>query len=138
VILTPNTLVFSVKLKINDNSHDYFRLINDRIIQSLENLGIKDVSMKGISDISIGEKKILGSSIYRKKDMLFYHAVLNVSEKTEIIQKYIKHPKREPDYRKGRKHCDFVSSIKAEGYDISISEIRAKLNAYLFSLKSLS
>jgi len=125
VLLSTNTLVISVKLKIKNtlDTHKYFDIINKKIIDSLSVLGVEYLCMKGISDISIGEKKILGSSIFRKKETLFYHAVLNVSESVNVIAKYLKHPSKEPDYRKGRNHMDFVTSIYAEGYELDFDKI---------------
>jgi len=113
VVLTPKTLVISAVVVTQNlqNPHKYFKYFNEILISAIQQLGIKDIAAKGISDLTIGNKKILGSSIYRHKDKLFYHAVLNVAETTETIVKYIKNPKREPDYRKGRDHKDFVTSI---------------------------
>jgi lipoate-protein ligase A len=133
VILSPKTLVISVKLPI-DNSlkvHKYFALINEKIIEALQNLGIENLRQKGISDISIGEKKILGSSIYKKPNSIFYHAVLNISESPETLEKYLKHPKREPDYRNGRKHSDFVTSLKNEIFEISSEIISGEISKTL-------
>ena len=125
VILSPNTLVIAVKIALenNMNAHSYFAKINSLIISALSALGVKNLYSKGISDISIGEKKILGSSMFRKPEYLFYHAVLNVCENPLIFDKYLKHPKREPDYRKGRKHSDFVTSLKEEGCEAGVEEI---------------
>ena len=138
VILTPDTLVVSVKLPIDNSikTHHYFKLINNSIIATLTDLGIKQLGNKGISDISIGIKKILGSSIYRKQKTIFYHAVLNVSEPIETISMYLKHPTREPDYRKGRDHHEFVTSLKQEGYEFTIGELRIQLNKSISRLVS--
>ncbi|NVN96238.1 MAG: hypothetical protein HXX18_13265 [Bacteroidetes bacterium] len=125
VILTPNTLVISAVF-VNPEvkrPHQYFARFNDFIIKGLLISGIENVNHKGISDLAIGEKKILGSSIYHKKDKIFYHAVLNVAESIEVIEKYIQHPKREPDYRKGREHGEFVTSIVQHYPDKSMNEI---------------
>ena len=85
-----------------------------------------DKTPPSITPLSIKEKKILGSSIYRTKDKIFYQAVLNISQGTELFERYLKHPKKEPDYRKGRNHNDFVTSIRAEGYILdTISVIQA-------------
>jgi lipoate-protein ligase A len=133
VILTPNTLVISVKQKIGNelNTQKYFKEINDKIMDALSTLGVQDLSMKGISDISIGDKKILGSSIYLRKQTLFYHAVLNISESVDVISKYLKHPTKEPDYRKGRSHKEFVTSLSEQGYKLNVKEIIAALNMTL-------
>ena len=125
VILSPKTLVISARL-ISDkleNPQVTFRKINGLIIDALEKLGISDLNYRGISDISIGEKKILGSSIYRKKNIVFYHAVLNLSENTEVISKYLRHPVKEPDYRKGRDHSEFVTNLAEEGYIVNPQEL---------------
>lgn len=126
VILSPRTLVISVRLIAErlDNPQVYFKRINHLILTALANLGISDLNEKGISDIAIGEKKILGSSIYRKKNMVFYHAVLNIAETPAFIGRYLKHPVREPDYREGRKHEEFVTSIHLEGYPLPTEAVR--------------
>lgn len=129
VVLTPNTIVISSVIKTSSfkNPKEYFEKINEKIIQVLRKLGIQDLHHKGISDIAIGEKKILGSSIYRRKDTVFYHAVLNVSETTDFMEKYLTHPNKEPDYRKGREHKDFVTSLSEQGYELKVSEISSSL-----------
>jgi len=113
VILTPITLVISAVIVDAEikKPHQYFKTFNDIIINGLLQAGIENVVPKGISDLAIEDKKISGSSIYHKKDKLFFQSVLNVAESTEKIIKYIKHPKREPDYRKGRKHDEFITSL---------------------------
>ncbi len=126
VILTPYTLVLATTVNTPGflDPQKFFSEINNRIIERLASTGINNLAFKGISDIAIGNKKILGSSIYRRKNKLFYHAVLNVAEPVETISRYIAHPKREPDYRKGRPHSDFVTSLLAEGYQLEIGELK--------------
>lgn len=135
VILSPKTLVLSA-LAIEDelkNSHQYFDYFNGKIIELLKRNGVKNLQQKGISDISIGNKKILGSSIYRKANKIFYHAVLNISESVENIERFISHPPREPDYRKGRSHSEFVTSLANEGYSIDIQMLKAEFETSLLN-----
>jgi lipoate---protein ligase len=130
VVLTPKTLVIAV-LKIETEIKApklFFQEINSIIISALEEFGVKNLFHKGISDIAIGEKKILGSSMYRNKEKNFYHAVLNISESTDLFERYLKHPVKEPDYRKGRTHKDFVTSLKNEGCNLNIDEIKKSLD----------
>ncbi len=133
VVLTPNTLVISIKImqKKFADPQRYFRYFNQKIIQGLEKIGVQQLNYKGISDVAIKSKKILGSSIYRKRQAVFYHAVLNVSEPVETIERYIKHPTKEPDYRKGRSHKEFVTSLHNEGYSFSIDQIYESLKVAL-------
>ena len=120
VVLTPNMIVFSLKLSILKlgKPRDIFKIINSHLISSFNEIGIVNLDSRGISDLSINNKKILGSSMYLKNNILFYHAVLNVKEDISIISKYLKHPTREPEYRLGRSHGEFVTSLWAEGYNI--------------------
>jgi lipoate-protein ligase A len=129
VVLSTGTLVVSI-LKRGDGLRSprlYFNAYNEKIIQALRGLGVKNLSNNGISDICIGEKKILGSSIYRNKDRVLYHGVLNRAESVDIIERYLKHPLREPDYRDGRSHKDFVTSLVKQGYQFTGVEIRRAL-----------
>ncbi|NTW32070.1 MAG: hypothetical protein HGB12_05520 [Bacteroidetes bacterium] len=125
VILTPNTLVISAVIidKGIKKPHNYFVFFNNIIINGLLQAGIKNVVPKGISDLTIDNKKISGSSIYHKKDKIFFQSVLNVSESNENIVKYIKHPKREPDYRKGREHKEFITSLIQHHADFTIDNL---------------
>lgn len=121
VILSPNTVVISIALKQSNfkGGKTYFNLINNKLKESLQDIGIQNISLKGISDLAINDVKILGSALYQNKDVVFYHAVLNISESTELIEKYIKHPLRQPDYRKNRLHSEFVTSLEKENYKIN-------------------
>ena len=118
VILTPNNIMISAVFFDQEklNPKDIFQHINKLIISAIEKTGIRNLSAMGISDIAIGGKKILGSAIYRNKRALLYHAVLNLGEPASTFERYLKYPSKEPDYRKGRSHSDFVTSLKEKGY----------------------
>jgi len=118
VILTPNNIIIAAVYFDKNNLHpkDIFQQVNKLIISTIEDIGIQNLSMMGISDIAISGKKILGSSIYRSKEALLYHAVLNLGEPSSTFEKYLKHPSKEPDYRKGRSHSEFVTSLREKGY----------------------
>jgi len=128
VILTPNMICISIVKKEDQlgTSKKIFHEYNDCIISTLADYGIVS-EYRGISDIAIGKKKILGSAMFKKQRVLFYHAVLNVSEDVSLIAKYLKHPEREPDYRQGRSHDEFVTSLKSEGHALDIQELRKKI-----------
>lgn len=130
VMLTPNNLIIAVAFS-DPNSvkpKDVFNQMNMLIISALEETGITNLRLSGISDIAILEKKILGSAIYRSKDTLLYHAVLNLGEPASTFEKYLKHPSKEPDYRKGRKHTDFVTSLLESGCSLSYKQLENKMN----------
>lgn len=133
VMLTPNNLIISAV--ITDESvmkpKDVFNNFNDMIIGAIEKDHTAKFSTRGISDIALGEKKIMGSSMYRGKGKLFYHAVLNYNESPATFTKYLKHPSIEPDYRKGRMHHEFVTSLKETGYTMSILHLKKEITKAL-------
>ena len=130
VVLTPKNLIISAVF-FDRNAlvpKEVFNSINLLIISVLEQFGIKDLSLKGISDIAIDGKKILGSSIYRSKNALLYHAVLNLGESSSTFEKYLKHPSKEPDYRLGRSHSEFVTSLSERGFSDNLQNLYKTLS----------
>ena len=125
VILTPSTLVFSIIIPAEKLQHPkkIFEIINNSLIEEFQQKGISGIYSRGISDLSIGEQKIMGSSMYFKDHKYFYHAVLNISEDPEFISKYLKHPSKEPNYRKGRNHSEFITSLKEKGFNNSTEDV---------------
>jgi lipoate-protein ligase A len=132
VVLTPRMAVITVAREFSEmmSSKDFFKVINGMMLDVLSDLGVKNYGTRGISDITIGDRKILGSSMHRRENRLVYHGVLNISEDPGIFERYLKHPGREPDYRQHRKHGEFVTSLKKEGYNITYMDIAAILNSY--------
>ncbi|MBN1971639.1 MAG: hypothetical protein JW870_19915 [Candidatus Delongbacteria bacterium] len=137
VVLTPKTIVLAFVEKKNSliAPGTFFKKFNGIVMHALETLGISNVFHRGISDLTIGNKKILGSSIYMKPDRIFYHAVINVSESIDTITRYISHPDKEPDYRKGRSHNDFVTSISKEYPEINIERVLKSLKLSIADYK---
>ncbi len=139
VVLSPEMVVVSFVLK-NDNDkkqEEYFRLFDKMIISAFRKLGVENLEMAGISDIALNGLKVAGSSIYRNKDIVFFHAIINLNGKTDSMERYLKFPPREPDYRQGRSHKDFVTSFRAEGYEIDPEKLDSALKTeWLFHFNS--
>ncbi|BBM84158.1 lipoyl protein ligase domain-containing protein [Candidatus Uabimicrobium amorphum] len=133
VVLSPNMLIISITEPLDSSrpSKEYFYAYNQIIIKALQQMGVKDLGVKGISDIAIGQKKIAGTAMYRNRLQVFYHAVLNVGEDVNIFERYLKYPPKVPDYRKGRSHKEFVTSLLVQGYDFPLHEIQEKIQGQL-------
>ena len=127
VVLTPGNLVIAAVYPHSLQPKNLFNQINTSIVEVIEAEGLMELSLRGISDIAIGDKKILGSAMYRTRDKLLYHAVLNVGEPAATFEKYLRHPGKEPDYREGRKHSDFVTSLREQGYTGTIDSLSVQL-----------
>lgn len=119
IILTPNNIMISAvfcNIK-NLRAKDVFQRINRLIISSIEKTGIKGLSLVGISDIAVAGRRILGSAIYRSKNVLLYHAVLNLGEPAATFERYLKPSSKESADRSGRAAIDLTTSLKEKGYN---------------------
>ena len=115
VVLFPGCVVVSVGIWVSNpyrNQH-YFSLLNRAVIDSLAckippQFCLSDA---GISDIVCGDRKVAGTSLFRSRHYLLYQASILVRCDRAIIAQYLLHPSREPDYRRGRNHEDFMMGL---------------------------
>lgn len=136
VIVTPSMMMITVAREFEGmpSPAAFFREVNDAIIHILSGTGVHDLHLRGISDIAIGHRKILGSAMHRRNQRLVYHAVLNMAENPVIFERYLRHPSREPDYRSGRTHSSFVTSLAEAGYSPDTEELMDELGPYLAAI----
>lgn len=130
VVLGPGCVVLTLGCHVNDlfGNERYFRLLNGLWIRALESCGLEHLTQNGISDICVhspseNPKKIVGTSLFRKKHLLVYQGSLLVDPDVGSIEMLLKHPSREPEYRKARSHRDFLTTLKAQGCSFSAEEI---------------
>ncbi|MDD4956906.1 MAG: lipoate--protein ligase family protein [Candidatus Omnitrophica bacterium] len=71
-----------------------------------------------ISDISYNGKKVSGNAQARKKRYFLHHGTVLFGMDIGLVGKYLKHPPREPGYRKGRAHDNFMSNLPLPAEDI--------------------
>lgn len=115
VVLDPGNLTVAIALPVSgigDNPR-WFATITAWMIATLTDAGVPGVDTDGISDLVIAGRKIGGSCIHRASGVLHYAASLLVAPDISLIERYLRHPPREPNYRAGRAHLDFVGSIGA-------------------------
>lgn len=132
VVLGEGCLILTFAFYAKDvfGNSKYFQMINQLWIDSLADAGCPKLSQNGISDISFQNKKIGGTSIFRKKHLLVYQGSILVAPKMELISKLLAHPSREPDYRNGRNHDDFLTTTKKIGCNLSASELANHCQKY--------
>jgi lipoate-protein ligase A len=119
VVIDPGNVIVSVVLPVEGikDNRKYFDRISSWLIDVLDKASIKNVRHKGISDLTIDDRKIGGSCIYRTSQYLYYSATLLLDADLSLIDRYLKHPPREPDYRRGRSHLDFVMNVGEKDMD---------------------
>jgi lipoate-protein ligase A len=133
VLLTPRTAVVAIaaagRPELKPRKH--FRRFSRILTAALARLGVDGVVEAGTSDLAIGNKKFLGSSLYLSSRAAFFHAVVNLAEEPAVIARYLKIPPRQPDYRLGRSHEEFVTSLALEGYSITAAGLERTLREIL-------
>ncbi len=134
VLLHPGCLILSLGMWVKkpyQNKH-YFSLIHAALISLLKERWPKLQSIKeeGISDLAFENKKIAGTSMFRSRNFLLYQGSLLVESYIVDIERYLKHPSREPDYRQKRLHRDFLSSLN-EICGVQTTELKDYLSSHL-------
>jgi len=130
VVLGPGQVVLAVVTEVDSpfRNKEYAVEINSWIVEALDRLSITGVHPAGISDLAVGEKKIVGTSIYRSRLVLFYQASLLVCNDISLFTRYLAMPVKVPDYRRGRTHEEFCTTLAREGYTGSVSDVMGALN----------
>lgn len=135
VVLHPHCIIVSLGLWVRHYFHNmhYFARINAAVIDSLAvyRSALADLRHRGISDIAWGECKVAGTSIFRSRNYLLYQASLLYRAEVDKISALLPHPPREPDYREGRTHAEFLCGLADIVSDSKQEEIGAVLRREL-------
>jgi lipoate-protein ligase A len=69
----------------------------------------------GTSDVAVGDRKISGNAQARRWKAVLVHGTLLVDFDHDLADAVLKHPPREPAYRRGRTHRDFLVTLSSLG-----------------------
>ncbi len=76
------------------------------------------ITLQGISDLAVDRRKISGNAQRRTRTALLFHGTLLHGMQAKVISRYLKEPKRQPEYRNDRRHADFLRTIDVVPDDI--------------------
>jgi lipoate-protein ligase A len=79
-----------------------------------------EATWRGTSDLALGDKKFCGTAQRRKRRHILFHGAILYDFDLDLMERYLKHPPKEPDYRGRRPHREFVTNL-----DASPSELRS-------------
>ncbi len=115
VVLHPGCVVLSLGIWVKDyyQNQRYFCALNKAVIKHLASFwpSLGELQQNGISDIAYRGKKIAGTSLFRSRNYLLYQASILIEDRLDLIDRYLKHPSREPEYRQGKSHRQFLSCL---------------------------
>lgn len=113
VLLGPGCLCYSLLLSLHlrpelADIRASYQLILNRIIQALD---VPGAAVRGISDITIGDRKISGNAQRRGRHALLHHGTILYAFDPQDMERFLTAPQKQPPYRNQRSHADFVTSI---------------------------
>ena len=115
VLLHSGCAVLSIGLWVRQAFQNkfYFERVNAAVIAALSGSwpALRSIGQRGLSDLTVGDLKVAGTSLFRSRNYLLYQGSLLVQPQIELIERYLCHPSREPDYRAGRSHRGFVAGL---------------------------
>ena len=82
-----------------------------RHAQALRTALGRDVEVRGITDLAIGDRKFSGNAQRRKRRALIFHGTFLLDFDLELVSRLLAKPSKEPDYRVGREHGNFVMNL---------------------------
>jgi lipoate-protein ligase A len=114
VLLGPGCLLFALVLAFDRDPAlsqipSSYRYILGRIAHGLGPL--TGVDLRGCSDLASLERKVSGNAQQRKRTHLLHHGTLLYAFDADQPARYLKQPHRQPEYRHGRSHRDFLTNL---------------------------
>ena len=140
VVLDPGNVIISLAVPLPGLTgiNKALAAIGVALIDHLAACGVRGVKIQGVSDLTLAGRKIGGSCIYRTRDLLYYSTTLLADPDLELVERYLLYPPREPDYRAGRNHRQFMGSLVAAGVNQGPEQLAHCLNERLVNDFSLN
>lgn len=118
IVAGPGCLMYAVvldyerrpALRMLDEAH---RFVLARVARAAARFA--DVAPRGTSDLAFGAppRKFSGNSLRCKRRHLLYHGTLLYGFRLELIAECLRTAPRQPEYRFGREHAEFVANLPA-------------------------
>ena len=86
------------------------RAVMERLQAGLDRLGVA-TAWQGTCDLTLQNRKVSGNALRCKRNWLIYHGTLLCGMELAWLTQYLKMPRRQPEYRRGRSHDQFVANL---------------------------
>jgi lipoate-protein ligase A len=134
VVQLPGGLNYSLLLRIDEHlpthnissTNDYIMEKNCAAIEALaDKLKTQNpkpkISIRGHTDLCLGDLKFAGNSQRRRKNFLLFHGTLLLNCDLHLITELLKMPSLQPDYRASRSHQDFVTNLNLPAETVKVA-----------------
>ncbi len=115
VVIGPGCLMYSLILDYRlqpalrrlDEVHGF---VMARMARALGQCGVQ-AEFQGTCDLTVGGRKFSGNSLRCQRNCLLYHGTLLYNFPLQLLSDCLRSPPRQPEYRGGRSHRDFVTNL---------------------------
>jgi lipoate-protein ligase A len=119
VLQGPGCLNYSLIARIEENSplrsitsaNRFIMDRNQRALESRSNIENQKFEIAGCTDLILDGRKISGNAQRRKKNFLLFHGTFLLNFDIPLIERYLRMPSKEPDYRQSRSHENFLTNL---------------------------
>ena len=115
VLQGPGCFNYSLVLKIKKPLHNLMEtnryILNQHKSALMPLLDHQEISMKGTSDLALGNLKFSGNAQRRKRNFLLYHGTFLLKFNFNLMEQVLQIPGHQPTYRKNRSHSDFLVNL---------------------------
>jgi lipoate-protein ligase A len=120
IVTGPGCLMYAVVLSLKLRPHlrsidEAHSAVLGRLVAAIRML-VPEVRRRGTSDLAIGERKFSGNSLRVKRNHLLYHGTLLYDFPLELAEQCLGQPPRQPDYRAGRSHGEFIANLSTSAH----------------------
>ncbi|HUI10383.1 MAG TPA: lipoate--protein ligase family protein [Bacteroidota bacterium] len=117
VVQGPGCLNFSLVLNMSADPRlaspaNTTAFVLGRHVTLIGALSGQEVSVMGSSDLAIGGKKFSGNAQRRRLRAILFHGSFLLDFDIALVEELLPMPSREPDYRKGRSHAEFLMNLR--------------------------
>ena len=112
----------------------YFRRYCAAVAAVLQACGAAGVAMDGVSDLRLGDRKVAGSSLRLWGEKVLFQVSVLVCPDLALMERYLRHPSREPAYRRGRPHREFVTTLAEAAGRTDAERVAALLGGALLAV----
>ena len=125
VLQMPGVLNYNLVLRIPESGPmstvpGTNRWVMNRVCDALARLPglIGRLSVRGTTDLCLGERKVMGNAQRRKRAALIFHGSLLLKAELEWISRLLPMPSQQPDYRAKRSHGEFCANLPIRAEEV--------------------
>jgi lipoate-protein ligase A len=133
VVLGSGCIAYSLVLSLEERPalrdvRASYRAILGCVVRAL---AVPGLETRGQSDLAIAGHKVSGNAQRRGQKALLHQGTLLYRFESALMAKLLRHPTREPNYRQGRRHQEFVTNLPLEADEIGrrLARLTALLRA---------